>query len=156
MFPTDEWDAAERMLEEECSDNLPALADATPATLDRIRFAALRLGGGQLGSLREAIQMGQTDWRDLLVAAGFGDLHAHEQWQPRVLLPKMVDLWTEGVQPDGVDFRRGDRVRITGPGQGGIGAIVSLLALEPEPRYVVELSSGSNVLIYQRWLTHIS
>ena len=49
---------------------------------DRIPFAAIKLGGGDLGRLREAIQLGRTDWRDLLVAAGFADdVHAHERWR---------------------------------------------------------------------------
>jgi hypothetical protein len=52
-----------------------------------------------------------------------------------------------------VDFRLHDPVRVASPlSDGGMGAIASLLALEPEPRYLVELGSGSAVEVYQRWL----
>jgi hypothetical protein len=34
-----------------------------------------------LDALIQAIELAQTDWRDLLVAAGFAvDVHAHELW----------------------------------------------------------------------------
>jgi hypothetical protein len=122
--------------------------------LDRIRFAAVRFSGGQLSCLREAVRLAQADWRDLLVASGFADdIHAHQEWQPRPLSLETLDLWLRGHSPTGVDFRLHDPVRVASPlSDGGIGAIASLLALEPEPRYLVELGSGSAVEVYQRWL----
>lgn len=83
MFAPSEWVTAERLLETECGSNVPFMAEATSAGLDRIRFAAVKLSAGSLSSLREAIQLAQTDWRDLLVAAGFADdVHAHQKWHP--------------------------------------------------------------------------
>jgi hypothetical protein len=35
--------------------------------------AALQLSGGDRAKLDAAIQLAKTDWRDLLVAAGFAD-----------------------------------------------------------------------------------
>ncbi len=53
----------------------------TSARADRCRLAALKLSGGHLGRLRGALREFETDPRDLLMAAGFGqDLEAHLQW----------------------------------------------------------------------------
>jgi hypothetical protein len=154
MFTPGEWATAERLLETECGSNLPLMGDDKSAELDRIRFAAVRLSAGQLSSLREAIQLAQTDWRDLLVAADFADdVNAHEEWQPRPLSLEKVNLWKEGHSPTGVDFLLGDSVQITSPlSNGGVGEIASLLALEPEPRYLIELGLGAEIEVYQRWL----
>jgi hypothetical protein len=76
---------AERLLADECAENLPLGSHApTPSSLERIRFAAIRVSDGRLDRLREAVRLAQIDWRDLLVAADFGlDADAHERWQPR-------------------------------------------------------------------------
>lgn len=75
---------AQRLLETECADNLPLLmAPVTPASLERIRFAALRMSEGDLDKLRYAVGLAKRDWRDVLVAGGFGRIvHAHEEWHP--------------------------------------------------------------------------
>src|SRR5262249_458303 len=72
---------AEAMLVNECGNNLPFLAGLVMFRLERFRFAALKISGGNLESLREAIALAQLDWRDLLMAAGFGvDITAHQRW----------------------------------------------------------------------------
>lgn len=49
--------------------------------LERVRFAALKLSKGDLRELKKAVKLAQTDWRDLLMAAGFGnDVNAHKKW----------------------------------------------------------------------------
>jgi hypothetical protein len=71
------------LLVEECGNDLPFLEKLDPAGLERCRFAALKLSGGSLVRLREAVDLAKTDWRDLLMAAGFGDdVHAHQSWTP--------------------------------------------------------------------------
>jgi hypothetical protein len=47
---------------------------------ERLQFAALKLSGGNLERLKEAIELGHRDFRDLLMAAGFGEVTAHQQW----------------------------------------------------------------------------
>jgi hypothetical protein len=80
--PQDQAEAA-RLLATRCATNLPFLEDYTPSELDRFRYAALKLSQGDLGRLRWAIRMAQTDWRDLLVTAGFGDdASIHRRWLP--------------------------------------------------------------------------
>ena len=83
LFTGASREKAVSLLVEECGANLPFLETATPKALERIRFAALKLSGGDLAKLREAVQLAQQDWRDVLVAAGFGeDIQAHEAWFP--------------------------------------------------------------------------
>lgn len=53
----------------------------TSERADRCRLAALKLSGGMPGRLRGALREFETDPRDLLMAAGFGqDLAAHVRW----------------------------------------------------------------------------
>ena len=74
---------AAKLLAEQCGNNLPFLEDADEYALERFRFAALKLSGGDLGELRSAIRLAKADWRDLLVAAGFAeDVGAHKRWLP--------------------------------------------------------------------------
>lgn len=48
--------------------------------IERIQVAALLLAEGDLRKLDDALLLGKTDWRDLLVAGGLAD----EGWQRRV------------------------------------------------------------------------
>jgi hypothetical protein len=74
-------DEVAALLAVECARNLPLRQDASDAAIDRIQFAALKQNGGDMHALVTAIELAQTDWRDLLVAAGFAvDVHAHESW----------------------------------------------------------------------------
>jgi hypothetical protein len=69
------------MLVDECGTNLPLMDD--PELVDRIRVAAIKMSDGDMAKLREAVEVAKVDWRDLLVAAGFGhDAHAHRRWEP--------------------------------------------------------------------------
>jgi hypothetical protein len=50
---------------------------------ERERFAALRLSGGNLDKLKEAVALGKSDFRDLLLEAGFAnDGEQHQRWWP--------------------------------------------------------------------------
>jgi hypothetical protein len=79
-------EAAADVLRQDCGINLPGLghgtAEETMRVLERIRMAALKVSNGDLATLREAIVLARTDWRDLLVGAGFGDPTAHLKWTP--------------------------------------------------------------------------
>jgi hypothetical protein len=83
LFPGRDRDEAARLLEEECGNNLPSCGMLDAAGMDRLRFAALKLSRGHLGKLKEAVELAKIDWRDLLMAAGFGeDVDAHRTWEP--------------------------------------------------------------------------
>jgi hypothetical protein len=81
LFPPEERETVSAVLTDDCGDNLALMDD--PRLLERIRIAALKMSGGDLAKLRQAVEIAQVDWRDLLVAAGFGhDPLAHEKWRP--------------------------------------------------------------------------
>jgi hypothetical protein len=82
LFPADKYAQVESLLENQCADNLPFYSNATPEKLERIRYATLKLSEGQLDKLQRAIVLAQSDWRDLLMAVGFGHIQAHESWLP--------------------------------------------------------------------------
>lgn len=72
------------LLLNQCGSNLTFCENHGPVELERVRFAALKLSDGRLDRLLEAIELAQADWRDLLMAAGFGeDVKAHERWLAR-------------------------------------------------------------------------
>ncbi len=78
LFPTETRDLADLLLREECGNNLPFSEHSDAEGLERIRIAALKVSEGRLEKLEEAVKLAQIDWRDLLVAAGFGhDVEAH-------------------------------------------------------------------------------
>ena len=83
LFEGDDVRAAADLLVNECGNNLPFCENSGPVECERTRFAALKLSGGRIDLLREAVELAKTDWRDLLMAAGFGrDPHAHQDWMP--------------------------------------------------------------------------
>jgi hypothetical protein len=75
--------AAERLLVEQCGNNLPFLEKLDAVELERFRFAALKISDGAIAGLEKAVNLANTDWRDLLMSAGFGeDVKAHQGWRP--------------------------------------------------------------------------
>ncbi|HKT88342.1 MAG TPA: hypothetical protein VJQ59_07895 [Candidatus Sulfotelmatobacter sp.] len=82
LFPPTQHDEVAAILQNQCGNNLPFLGNKTPEELERFRFAALKLSQGRLDKLRDAVRLANTDWRDLLVAAGFADsADAYKQWK---------------------------------------------------------------------------
>ncbi|NNE24098.1 MAG: hypothetical protein HKN11_15955 [Rhizobiales bacterium] len=83
LFPQGEHAEVRRLLCEDCGASLPGLSGSSPRSHERIQCAALKLSQGRLDKLYDAIALAQTDWRDLLVAAGFaGHPDAHKDWDP--------------------------------------------------------------------------
>jgi hypothetical protein len=80
LFPS-ESQTVRTILENECGQNLPFCENSTPQSLERLRFAALKVGNGDIEKFRQAVSLGKQDWRDLLMWADFGhDLDAHNKW----------------------------------------------------------------------------
>ena len=74
---------AERLLVDQCGNGLPFCEKYDAVGLERIRFAAMKVSNGNLSALRDAIDLANIDWRDLLVGAGFAeDVDAHKSWFP--------------------------------------------------------------------------
>jgi len=73
------------ILENECGAEALSCKDWTPEQMERIRFAVVRLGSASPEALAKAVKLAQRDWRDLLMAAGFGEnLEAHNKWYSHV------------------------------------------------------------------------
>jgi hypothetical protein len=51
-----------------------------PSEAERVRIAALKVSAGDLQKLAEAMEMANSDYRDLLVTAGFASHHEKHQW----------------------------------------------------------------------------
>jgi hypothetical protein len=152
LFPLADAEEAADLLARECAENLPLIGrHATPESLERFRFAALRLSAGSLAGLRDAIALAKVDWRDLLVAAGFGhDVRAHEVWQPQLLDPGRLESWRAGRLLPGVKFRFHEGVELLShPSRRKNGLVVDLVAVEPSPRYRVTLESGDTIEAYE-------
>jgi hypothetical protein len=73
--------AAAELLETRCGLNLPLLGDYSTWGIERVRFAVLKLSHGSIDDLARHIEVAMVDWRDSLVAAGFGNsILAHRLW----------------------------------------------------------------------------
>lgn len=83
LFPVGLRSEVAEFLLHQCGNNLPFCEKCDEFQLERVRFAALKLSGGDIAKLQGAIKLAQQDWRDLLVSAGFAnDLDAHKHWSP--------------------------------------------------------------------------
>jgi hypothetical protein len=83
LFSGEDARIAREVLVKECGSNLPFCENYGPSELERLRFAALKLSAGKLDLLAQAVELAKQDWRDLLVAADFGDDSLiHKHWLP--------------------------------------------------------------------------
>ncbi len=156
LFRAEEVAEVAALLETECSANLPLIGAVTPLGLERIRFAVLRCSGGDLARLRDAITLAKSDWRDVLVAAGFAArVEAHLSWESLRFDADARQSWREGKGGDTVRFRLGEEVLFRGLRRGQRGRVIDLSGLEPEPRYQVETVSGDFVEEHQCLLQKI-
>ena len=81
VFLSEHQDEARDLIESECGQNIPDCKSRNSEEMERIRFSVLKISEGDLDKLCEAIDLAQTDWRDLLMAAGFGhDTAEHKRW----------------------------------------------------------------------------
>ncbi|MCG8685945.1 MAG: hypothetical protein MI892_13785 [Desulfobacterales bacterium] len=66
------------------------------------------------------------------------------------------DLWYTFQKISGVEFMLNDSVSIIkGKKTGSVGAVISLNSLLPEPNYLVELSTGEDVDVFESQLEAI-
>jgi hypothetical protein len=75
-------------LSNHCAASLPGVGDSAEwmELVDRVQLAALRGSGWDMARIRANVALANVDWRDLLVAAGFGQsLSAHIAWQRAAL-----------------------------------------------------------------------
>jgi len=82
LFSPAERAEVSELLVNECGNNLPLLEGFDEFQLERFRFAALKVSGGNIDKLKEAIELAKKDWRDLLLRAKFWTLESHKSWFP--------------------------------------------------------------------------
>jgi hypothetical protein len=59
---------------------------STPESMERIWFAVIKLCSSRLNTWDTWFELAKTDWRDLLMSAGFGeDTTAHIRWKRDIL-----------------------------------------------------------------------
>ncbi len=81
LFPPEEREEVTLLMERDCGEALADSKLASPEAFERIQCAALKLSDGRIDKLYDAIALAQTDWRDLLVSAGFAErADAHKNW----------------------------------------------------------------------------
>jgi hypothetical protein len=83
LFPQEHWSLVDERLHSECGDNLPFVESDHAELAQRVRLAVLKLSGGDLDRFEREFREAAIDWRDTLMAAGFGDdIQAHRSWKP--------------------------------------------------------------------------
>ncbi len=70
LFFAEQRQEVVRLLTEKCADNLPNCKDEDEYGLEDLRFQVLKLSGGDIDKLHDAIRMANEDWRDVMLAAG--------------------------------------------------------------------------------------
>ena len=85
FFSGDEKIIVTNMLKNKCGNNLPFCETFTPNQVERIRLAIIKLSEGQLERVHSAVELANTDWRDLLIAAGFYKTNSHNEWVSKII-----------------------------------------------------------------------
>src|ERR1700733_331467 len=81
IFSPEEAPTVMKLLETDCGSGLPRIDSQGLNGIERVRSAVLKLSGGSIEKLKDAIQTANRDWRDALVFAGFGDdVRQHLTW----------------------------------------------------------------------------
>ncbi|MBI2429396.1 MAG: hypothetical protein HYV29_11495 [Ignavibacteriales bacterium] len=72
------------LLEKECG-HTQLRTNGNEGGLERIHFAVLKLSEGNIEKLKHETKEATIDWRDVLMAAGFGcDVAAHGRWYEEI------------------------------------------------------------------------
>ena len=83
LFTPDERKTIAKLLIEEC--NAEKIYASSEAGIERIQLAVLKLSDSDTDKFLAAIELAQIDWRDVLMAAGFGnDLETHLKWAEEI------------------------------------------------------------------------
>lgn len=69
QFPDGQQQEVLELLDRSCGRTLPFFRDATAQKLERIRLCALKVARGEVVKLRQAVELANIDWRDLISAA---------------------------------------------------------------------------------------
>jgi hypothetical protein len=81
LFAPEDREEVRGLLVNECGENIPMWKSAG---LERLRFAALKLSEGKVDRVRSWVNEAKIDFRDVLMAAGFGDAESYKTWMPSI------------------------------------------------------------------------
>jgi hypothetical protein len=92
MYYPEQVEEVTRLLVEECGYNIPGTrAKDDEHSMERLRFAALKVSSGHIGRLKEAVDLAKVDYRDVLLWAGFAnDVAKHKAWLPEAMGPQKL------------------------------------------------------------------
>ena len=77
LFPEDAWNSVLKLLVNKCGQQLPLVAN----NYVRVQLAVCKLSNGDAEKLKQHVSVANSDWRDVLVAAGFdSDVNEHIRW----------------------------------------------------------------------------
>lgn len=82
--PASHRQAVGDLLSEQCSVSLPGVGIPSEwiGLIDRVQLATIRGSSWDIEKLKSNVSLANSDWRDVLMAAGFGEnLAAHKLWQ---------------------------------------------------------------------------
>jgi hypothetical protein len=82
--PTSHQQAVGNLLSDQCSVSLPGVGIPPEwiDVIDRVQLATIRGSSWNIEKLKSNVSLANSDWRDVLMAAGFGEnLTAHTLWQ---------------------------------------------------------------------------
>jgi hypothetical protein len=79
LFPPEEQERVRVILVDECGHNIP---EWKMAGMERLRFAVLKISEGQIHKLCVAVDLAKSDFRDVLMWAGFGEVGEDQRWLP--------------------------------------------------------------------------
>ncbi len=65
---------------DQVSENIPFCDETNSIEMERIRFSVIRLIHNDPNHFKDAIELACRDWRDLFLAAGFGEPTDHLDW----------------------------------------------------------------------------
>ena len=83
LFSEGDLKIVENLLLERCTNKVPGCDDWSQDSLERVWISVLKLSDGNFNKLMNAIELANTDYRDLFMSAGFGyDSQAHRLWLP--------------------------------------------------------------------------
>lgn len=82
LFFAEQRQEVVRLLTEKCADNLPNCKDQDEYGLEDRRFQVLKLSGGNIDKLHDAIRMANEDWRDVMLGSRIGNsLQTETSWR---------------------------------------------------------------------------
>jgi Cys-tRNA(Pro)/Cys-tRNA(Cys) deacylase len=147
IFPS-EAEMVGTILVKQCSRNLPFCENENEYSLERVRFAALKISEGKLDRLQEAVDEANRDWRDELVWAGFANrLDAHTLWANELLGPHVKLAAHLFLEEFGAPYEPRSFPAETDKGAASVARALGLSERQVVKTVIFEADTGERVLV---------